>query len=64
MARAGLASSLDYDNGRGLRLSGEVDIILLAGLQAVFQRRVCFWQAEADERGRELEEDGFIWSEE
>ena len=37
----GLASSPEEtDSGGGLRLSREVDIILLAGLQAVFQRRV------------------------
>ena len=57
MLGLGLASSPETDGGGGLRLSGEVDIILLAGLQAVFQRRACYgWQAEADKRGRELEE--------
>ena len=35
-ARAGKQS-----RGGGLRLSGEVDIMIIARLQEVFQRRVC-----------------------
>ena len=51
---------MHFFENNSFRLSGEVDIILLAGLQAVFRRGK---NARAGKqrlmRGEELEEDGF-----